>query len=99
MNEILVQLKNQILEANWIDLQFHLKQGNVFIVPRDVDMAMIGEAIVTDQVNIIQAWLQSGHLQQVTNATLYEREELVRILIVKPFVLIQECETDKEDKQ
>ena len=99
MNEILTQLKTQILEAHWIDLQFHLKQGNVFLLPSDVDIALVGEAIVTDQVNVIQAWLQSGHLQQLTNPSLYKREELVRILIVKPFVLVQECETDKEDKQ
>jgi hypothetical protein len=94
MSEIFSRLQEQILKANWIDLQFHLHKGNVFIVPQEVDIALVGEAIVTDQESVIRAWLQSGHLVKVTDKNLYKKETIIRMLIVQPFVLIQEFNQD-----
>ena len=90
MDDTYKQLSGQVLTANWIDLGVHIENGNVFRIPDEVDIVMVGHAIATDQTRVIEAWLKSGFLCRISDKNAYAREYLLRILIIQPFVVVQE---------
>ena len=97
MDDVYEKLSIQVLQGNWIDLGFHRDRGSVFLIPSSTDIVLIGHAIATDQTRVIEAWLASGFLQPVRDKNKYEKEALLRMLIVQPFVLIQELNDSEED--
>ena len=97
MDDIYKQLSGQVLLANWIDLGIHIDNGHVFRVPNEVDIVMIAHAIATDQKRVIEAWLKSGFLCRISERNAYDKEDLLRMLIVQPFVVVQEPPPLKDD--
>ena len=98
MDDIYEQLSTQVLLANWIDLGIHLDRGHVFRIPDEVDIVMIAHAIATDQKRVIEAWLKSGFLCRISERNAYAKEDLLRILIVQPFVIVQESPSLKDKR-
>ena len=99
MDDIYERLSKQVLLANWIDLGIHIDNGHVFRIPDEVDIVMIAHAIATDQSRVIDAWLKSGLLCRLSNKNIYGKDEVLRILIVQPFVIIQEQSSSKDETQ
>ena len=97
MDDIYKQLSGQILLASWIDLGIHIENGNVFRIPDEVDIVVIAQAIATDQTRVVEAWLKSGFLCRISDKDAYSKEDLLRILIIQPFVIVQEPPLSKDD--
>ena len=71
-----------------------MARGALITVDASLDLAEAGERIAADDTRQIEAWLGSGSLGKPTPADLarWESEPAKKflILIVSPFVLIQE---------
>jgi hypothetical protein len=89
MDELYKKLAIQTLSAQWIDLGFHLENGNVFLIDSSLDIVTVAHAIASDQTRVIDAWIQCGMIKRVADKTQYEKDTIMRTLIVQPFVLVQ----------
>ena len=76
-------------------MRFHLQSGNLFAVRDDLVLEEVGYALASDQVSLVQRWIEDGALSRLEHAAQFEKEERFAILIVQPFVLAQK---EKEKK-
>ena len=88
-------LQSQIMRSYWLDVQVHVEKGQVFGVSNTVDLVQVGDAIAADQAQQVEFWLEKQQLYRISNPQQYSTDELVQILIVQPFVLVQEI-NDRE---
>jgi hypothetical protein len=88
------ELGLNIDEAEWQWLRPHMERGAIITVAATIDLAEAGERIAADDARQIEEWLGSGALAKPTPAELarWENEPAKKflILIISPFVLIQE---------
>jgi hypothetical protein len=95
MNDALQKkLAEEIGEVTWHWLRPHLQRDALFCVAPELDLAAVGAAIAVDDAASVRGWLSSGALvrpqpQQVERWEADPTRSL-RMLIVQPFVLIQD---------
>lgn len=95
MNVTLQQkLAAEIGEVTWHWLRPHQQREAIYCVVAELELARVGAAVAADDAAAVRGWLASGALARPTPAQL-ERWEAdptrpLRMLIVQPFVLIQE---------
>ncbi len=90
------QLKSDQALAFWRDLAPHAKKGAVFIVEKALDLVDVGVAMAENNAAQVEAWIIESTLRrptpdehQIWDAT---PGTYFDMLIVEPFVLIQENE-------
>ena len=88
------QLQEEIGDVTWHWLRPHQQRDALFCVAPELELARVGAAVAADDAAAVRGWLASGALARPTPAQL-ERWEAdptrsLRMLIVQPFVLIQE---------
>ncbi|MEO0540533.1 MAG: DUF2288 domain-containing protein [Cyanobacteria bacterium P01_A01_bin.105] len=87
------ELSNMIGPAQWFWLKPHVARDAIVIVNPQLDLAEVGVAISTDQVQQVQRWIGEQLITKPTVEQLqaWERDQAQHLtsLIVQPYVLVQ----------
>jgi len=99
--EVPFNFENEIDIADWSLLRPHYQRGALFIVSKDLDLAMVARAVATDQVAQVKEWLsleklKQPELLQVQDFELDQYRELAHFVIVSPYVLIKLISQDEK---
>ena len=88
------ELALQVDQAEWDWLRPHLERGGVIVVARGLDLADAGVRIAGNDSTIVQGWIEAGMLGKPSAEQLLEwdadRTRRFQILIVSPYILVQE---------
>jgi hypothetical protein len=91
------ELALNIDEAQWQWLKPHLERGALVTVAASLDLAETGERIALDHSASVAAWINSGKIGKPTAAEIEQwnglPEKKFLVLIISPYVLIQEIGT------
>lgn len=94
------ELSRTIDEAEWQWLRAHLERGGLIVVSPELDLAETGVSIAADDVAIISRLLSSSLLAKPTIEQIAvwdnERSKKFLMLIVSPYVLIQELPSSRQ---
>ena len=94
VNGIDQSFADQIDTAQWQWLRAHNERGALILVEGMLELATVGERVAADDTAAVQSWLASHLLsrptaEQITAWNLVP-EKPFAMLVVSPFVLIQE---------
>ncbi len=88
------ELSLSIDEAEWGWLRAHLERGGIILVDDSLDLADAALKVAGDDAETIEQWVVSGRMGKPTASQIHtwdtDRHKKVAMLIVSPFVLIQE---------
>ena len=94
MTEAKDRLALEIDVAKWEWLKPHNERDALFVVSGDLELAEVGERLSADDAVTVQKWLASRLVARPTVGQLadWDREpsKSFEMLIVSPFILIQE---------
>ena len=81
-------------ETEWSWLRAHLERGGLILVNDSLDLAEAGLKVAADDVAAIEQWISAGKLGKPTEIQIRhwneEKQKKFAMLIVSPYVLIQE---------
>jgi hypothetical protein len=81
-------------EAEWSWLRAHLQRGGLVLVDDSIDLAEAGLKVACDDADTIQRWVNSGMMGKPAQSQIQhwdeEKQKKFSMLIVSPYVLIQE---------
>ncbi|MDK9716308.1 MAG: DUF2288 domain-containing protein [Trichlorobacter sp.] len=87
-------LAEQVDTAQWQWLRAHNERGALILVEGMLELVEVGERLVADDSTAVQSWLASQLLSKPTAEQIAiwnaEPDKLFSMLVVSPFVLIQE---------
>ncbi len=88
------ELMRSVDEAEWGWLKAHLERGGLIVVARNLDLVESGLKIAADDSAAVRGWIDRGLLtkpsqEQIASWDL-DRGRKFKVLIVSPYVLIQE---------
>ncbi len=88
------ELACSVDEAEWGWLRAHLERGGLIVVARNLDLVEAGLKIAADDSAAVRGWIAGGLLtkpsqEQIASWDL-DRGRKFKVLIVSPYVLIQE---------
>lgn len=88
------ELSLAIDEAEWSWLHPHLERGGLILVSDSIDLSEAALMIANDKTEIINEWVNAGKIGKPSQAQVNhwneEKRKKFSMLIVSPFVLIQE---------
>jgi hypothetical protein len=91
------ELALNIDEAQWQWLKPHLERDALIIVSGALDLAEAGERIAADDSAAVSAWIAAGKVGKPSAEQIAvwdtEPEKKFLVLIISPYVLIQEIGT------
>jgi len=94
MNELLQNFQKDLAEVSWRELRIHLQRDALILVAGTLDLTLAALAVAEDDTERVQGWIASGQLSKPAREQLESWENDIgkpfRMLIVKPFILIQE---------
>lgn len=93
------ELAQQVDQARWEWLRPHQERGALVWVDGMLELAEVGERLAADDTASVQAWLAS-HMIAKPNAEQLDAwnrqpDRLFAMLVVSPFILIQESGEEK----
>ena len=81
-------------EAPWDLLRAHLERSGLIFVARDLDLAEAAKKLADDDAVTVGCWIKAGKLTKPSPGQIAEwdrdRAKLFNMLIVSPYVLMQE---------
>ncbi|MDD5285595.1 MAG: DUF2288 domain-containing protein [Desulfuromonadaceae bacterium] len=88
------ELALSIDQAEWETLRPHLERGGLILVDDNLDLADTALKVASDDVEIIQRWVENGMIGKPSDSKIRswneERQKIFAMLIVSPYILIQE---------
>ncbi len=94
MTNLLDNFKHDLAEVSWRELRIHLQRDALILVAAELDLVTAAVAVAKDDTAQVQQWIATGLLGKPSAEQLqdWERESSrpFRMLIVKPFILIQD---------
>lgn len=94
MTSMKEELSLSIDEAEWSWLHAHLERGGIILVSDSIDLSEAAIMIANDNTEVINEWVNSGKIGKPSLAQVdhwnAEKQKKFSMLIVSPFVLIQE---------
>ncbi len=94
MSEIIESFKRDFAETNWRELRIHLRRDVIIVVSSSLDLIETAMAVAADDKIPVENWIASGQLEKPTKNQLEsweaEQDKPFKMLIVQPFILIQE---------
>lgn len=88
------ELALQVDVAEWGWLRPHGERGGLVVVSHLLDLAEVGARVAADDAAAIQSWIAAGDLGKPTDEQLVAwdaaPDRRFRMLVVSPYVLIQE---------
>ncbi len=89
------ELESMIGPAEWHNLLPHAARDSIVVVNPGLDLAEVGVAVATDNVNSVQRWISEALITKPTVEQLEDwerdRSRQFQALIVQPYVLIQDA--------
>ncbi len=89
-----------IEEVEWLWLRPHLERGALILVSPELELTGVAARIAADDSAAVAAWLAAGLLGQPTREQIEAGEAAplrrFQMVIVQPFVLIQESPLSQE---
>lgn len=93
------ELAQQVDQARWEWLVPHQERGTLIWVDAMLELAEVGERLAVDDAATVQTWLASHMIAKPSldqlDAWNRQPERLFDMLVVSPFVLIQEASESK----
>lgn len=81
-------------EAEWEWLRAHMERGGLILVDDSLDLADAALKVAEDDADAIEQWIVAGRIGKPSNTQIHDwdtnRQKRFAMLIVSPFVLIQE---------
>jgi len=97
------RLADEIEDVEWHWLRPHLGRGALIIVSPDLDLVDAAARISADDTAQVGAWIAAGKLTKPTSEQVAAWDEepirAFRMLIIQPYVLIQERPIANDDKE
>jgi len=94
MSEMVASFKRDIAEISWRELKIHLKREAIITVASGLDLIDVAVAVAEDDSKMVEGLITAEQLGKPTEAQLKYWEEhqtsTFRMLIVQPYILIQE---------
>ncbi|MCF6266990.1 MAG: DUF2288 domain-containing protein [Desulfuromusa sp.] len=94
MSGVIESFKRDLAEVTWRELKIHLQRDAIIVFSAEIDLIEAAVAVADDDKNRVESWLAAGQLGKPTDQQLKnwetETDNLFRMLIVQPFILIQE---------
>lgn len=91
----------RIEEVEWHWLRLHLERDAVIVAAPELDLAEAAARIAADDTAMVSAWIADGRLAKPTLEQLAlwnaDPARRFRMLIVQPYVLIQDQPTLQEE--
>lgn len=88
------ELALSIDEAEWDWLRAHLERGGLILVDDSINLADAALKVAGDDVETIEKWIHSGRIGKPSESQIHswdaEKHKKFAMLIVSPYVLIQE---------
>lgn len=99
--EIKAKLNKEILEVTWSALQPYEKRGVLICVDRSIQLTDAGTAVAIDDSQWIATWMEQGTIYKPSpkqsEAWAEDALKLFSMIIVQPFVLVQEMSDEERD--
>ena len=81
-------------ETEWSWLRAHLERGGLILVDDSLDLAVAALMVAADDIDVIEQWVSAGKLGKPSETQILhwneEKQKKFAMLIVSPYVLIQE---------
>ncbi len=94
MPELMATLKKDLAEVTWRELRIHMQRDVIIVVAENLDLVDTAVAVARDEKDTVQSWIASGEVAKPVTSQLERWEndlaKAFQMLIVKPFILIQE---------
>ena len=94
MSEIIESFKRDLAKVNWRELKIHLQRDALITVAEVLDIIEVAVAVANDDAASVEKWINTKQLGKPTQGQLKRWEKTqdkpFRMLIVQPFILIQE---------
>ncbi len=94
VNGIDQSFADQVDTARWQWLRAHNERGALILVDEMLELAFVGERVAADDTAAVKSWLASTLLSRPTAEQIaawdVEPEKPFSMLVVSPFVLIQQ---------
>jgi len=94
MNTTKENLALTIDETEWSWLRAHLERGGLILVNDSLDLAEAALKVSQDDAATIEQWINAGKIGKPTESQILhwneEKQKKFSMLIVSPYVLIQE---------
>jgi hypothetical protein len=94
VSSIQEKLADEIEDVEWHWLRPHLERGALILVAPDLDLVEAAARISADDTVQVSAWIAAGRLTKPTREQIADWDEdptrTFRMLIVQPYVLIQD---------
>lgn len=96
MSEIRESFKRDLAEVSWRELRVHLQRDGVILVSRDLDLIETAVAVADDDAGKVETWIAADQIgkpgKEQLDAWEKEQDKAFRMLIVQPFILIQDAD-------
>ena len=94
MSDLKANFLQDLAEVSWRELRIHLQRDAIIVVAEALDLVTVAEAVSADDKDRVQHWISSADLTKPAAGQIERWESNLakpfRMLIVKPFILIQE---------
>ena len=94
MNTSKEDLALTIDETEWSWLRAHLERGGLILVNDSLDLAEAALKVAEDDTAAIEQWISDGKIGKPTETQIHhwneEKQKKFAMLIISPYVLIQE---------
>lgn len=101
MDTLNIELADQVDSAQWQWLRAHNERGGLILVDVMLELSQVGERVAADDTTAVQTWLASHLLSKPTaeQVAVWDTtpEKIFSMLVVSPFVLIQELQSDSDN--
>lgn len=97
--QIKAKLEKELLEATWAALKDHHTRGALILVSPQLLLTDVGTAVAIDDATLVGGWMERGEIFKPAASLIesWEQGKLFRMIIVQPFVLIQELTEEEEE--
>ncbi len=94
MSGMVESFKRDLAEVNWRELKIHLQRDAIIIVAAELDPIEVAVAVADDDKARVETWIAENQLVKPTVEQLesweQEPDNRFQMLIVQPFILVQE---------
>lgn len=88
------ELEKHIDIAPWDLIRAHLERGRIIIVRSELNLADVAYAVAVDTKKLVERWIANKLISKPTEEQIIawdkNRQKLFSIIVISPFVLIQE---------
>ena len=94
MSEMVKSFERDLAEVAWRELKIHLQRDAIITVAEKLDIIAVSVAIAEDDGGKVEGWITAEQLGKPTEEQLknweQNQDKKFRMLIVQPYILIQE---------